>query len=128
MLDAISQLNEVPEQLHNLGLSNGKPIRAYGSHALLSFTYNLNALDSLQPVLGGYKEIFLGASQIFFEGETFIDVFKKDEYAEERLVLPYYPFKSKEEWKLAKFMETSGLSMAQNQEFLELPLVLFFHQ
>jgi hypothetical protein len=66
---------------------------------------------------------FPGASQAFGKGETFLDIFDKDEHADRRNNSPYYPFATQPEWELASFLLKSGLSMAQTDEFLKLELV-----
>jgi hypothetical protein len=62
-------------------------------------------------------------SKVFGKGETFMDVFNKDDYADIWNDNLYYPFASQAEWKLASFLLQSGLSMAQTDEFLKLDLV-----
>jgi len=70
-----------------------------------------------------YSVPFPGASQAFGKGETFLDIFNKDNYADMRNDNLYYPFATQEEWKLSSFLLRSGLSMAQTDEFLKLDLV-----
>ena len=70
-----------------------------------------------------YSIPFLGASQTFGKGETFLDIFNKDNYADKRNDNLYYPFATQPEWELASFLLKSGLSMAQTDEFLRLDLV-----
>ena len=70
-----------------------------------------------------YTEFFPGASEVFGQGETFMDLFDKDEHAEQRTVNLYYPFASQPEWELASFLLKSGLSMAATDQFLKLQLV-----
>ena len=70
-----------------------------------------------------YTEHFCGASKIFGEGETFMDIFDKDGNAENQKMNLYYPFTSQTEWELASFLLKSGLSMVATDEFLKLQLV-----
>lgn len=68
-------------------------------------------------------ECFLGASEVFGQGETYMDLFDEDEYAEMRKKIPYYPFASQPEWEVASYLLKSGLSMVATDEFLKLQLV-----
>jgi hypothetical protein len=70
-----------------------------------------------------YSVPFPGASQTFGKAETFMGIFDKDDYADERNSNLYYPFATQQEWKLASFLLKSGLSMVQTDEFLRLELV-----
>jgi len=70
-----------------------------------------------------YTELFPGASDIFGKGETFIDLFDGNEYAESWKKNVYYPFASQPEWELALYLLKSGLSMAATDEFLNLQMV-----
>ena len=70
-----------------------------------------------------YTEFFSRASKVFGQGETFMDLFDKDEHAEQRTVNLYYPFASQPEWELASYLLNSGLSMAVTVQFLKLQLV-----
>ena len=66
---------------------------------------------------------FSGASEVFGQGNTYMDLFNEDEYAERRKTIPYYPFASQPEWEMASYLLKSGLSMAAMDEFLKLQLV-----
>ena len=57
------------------------------------------------------------------KGLTFLELFDKDKYAEQRTRNLYFPFASEEEWQLAAFLLKSGLSMSSIGEFLKLKLV-----
>jgi hypothetical protein len=70
-----------------------------------------------------YSVPFPDASQTFGKAETFMGIFDKDDYADERNSNLYYPFATQQEWKLASFLLKSGLSMVQTDEFLRLELV-----
>lgn len=54
---------------------------------------------------------------------TFMDGFDGDEYAFHCKDLPYDPFQSHEEWKLASFLLRSNLSMKKLDEFFNLNIV-----
>jgi hypothetical protein len=70
-----------------------------------------------------YTEYFPGVSEVFGQGDTYMDLFDEDEYAERRKTIPYYPFASQPEWEMASYLLKSGLSMAATDEFLKLQLV-----
>ena len=70
-----------------------------------------------------YIEYFSGASEVFGQGETYMDLYDKDEYAERRKKIPYYPFASQPEWEMGSYLLKSGLSIAATDEFLKLQLV-----
>lgn len=65
------------------------------------------------------------ASQTCGQGETFLDLFKKDPFSEKRVAFPYYPFASKDEWELAYFLLRSDLSMNAQNSLLQTKLVRF---
>jgi hypothetical protein len=77
------------------------------------------------PPFPFYFVPFPGASQAFGKGETFLDIYNKDDYADKRNDNLYYPFATQSEWELASFLLKSGLSMAQTDEFLKPELVCF---
>jgi hypothetical protein len=70
-----------------------------------------------------HTDFFPGASKVFGEGETYMDLFDEDEYANERTANLYHPFASQSEWELASYLLKSDLSMAAINEFLNLQLV-----
>ena len=70
-----------------------------------------------------YTESFLGSSEVFGYGETYVDLFNKDEYADVRQTNLYYPFASQPEWELASFLLKSDLSRVAIDQFLKLQLV-----
>ena len=72
-----------------------------------------------------FQEFYPGASRTFGTGQTFIDIFDSDKFAEQREQFPYYPFSSKHEWELASFLLRSGLSMAAIDKFFKLQLVSY---
>jgi hypothetical protein len=79
------------------------------------------------PPFPFYSVPFPGASQAFGKGETFLDIYNKDDYADKRNDNLYYPFATQSEWELASFLLKSGLSMAQTDEFLKLEQVMMFY-
>ena len=84
----------------------------------------VDAMDAVDPKQDTtYAELFPGASESFGKGETFIDLFNGDEYAENQKTNLYYPFTSQQEWELASFLLKSGLSMVVMDEFLKLQIV-----
>lgn len=56
-------------------------------------------------------------------GETFIDKFDQDRFAEERKQNLYYPFADRDDWEVGYWLLNSGLSMAAINKFLSLRLV-----
>ena len=70
-----------------------------------------------------HTEFYRGAALIVGQGQTFMDIFDKDQYAANRKENIYYPFKSQSEWELASFLLKSDLSMAATDEFLKLQSV-----
>jgi len=70
-----------------------------------------------------HTEFFLGSSKVFGNGETFLDLFNEDEYADARQPNLYYPFASQPEWELASFLLKSDMSRVAIDEFLKLQLV-----
>ena len=56
-------------------------------------------------------------------GETFMDKFDQDRFAEERKQNIYYPFADRDDWEMGYWLLNSGLSMAAINKFLSLKLV-----
>jgi hypothetical protein len=70
-----------------------------------------------------YREEYVGASQEFGTGLTFMDGFDLDEFSDHRRKNLYYPFATKGDWEMASFLLRSGLSMAKIDDLLKLQLV-----
>jgi hypothetical protein len=70
-----------------------------------------------------HTEYFLGASEVFGKGDTYMDLFNEDDHAAARERNLYYPFASHPEWELASFLLKSDLSRGMIDEFLKLQLV-----
>jgi hypothetical protein len=70
-----------------------------------------------------HTDFFQGSSKVFGNGETCLDLFDEDEYAEARQTNLYYPFASQPEWELASFLLKSDLSRVAIDQFLKLQLV-----
>ncbi|KAJ7030184.1 hypothetical protein C8F04DRAFT_1211785 [Mycena alexandri] len=68
-------------------------------------------------------EYFKGASRTFGRGTTFMDLFDKDEYAEQRKDNVYYPFSTGDEWEFASFISRSNMSTRSIDELLNLRLM-----
>lgn len=66
---------------------------------------------------------FEGDAQIFNVGQMFLDRFNLDAYSLQHKMNLYYPFAIQKEWKLAKYLLCSSLSMAQIDKFLNLDTV-----
>lgn len=65
------------------------------------------------------------AASVYGQGKTFMDEFRKDEFAHcrEETGNMYYPFASSAEWELGSFLLRSPLSMADTDKFLKLDMV-----
>ena len=65
------------------------------------------------------------AAAVYGQGKTFMDEFRKDEFADcrEETGNVYYPFASRAEWELGSFLLRSSLSMADTDQFLKLDVV-----
>ena len=70
-----------------------------------------------------YTKFYPEAALVLGRGQTFMDLFDEDEYAEKRVENLYYPFATLPEWELVSFLLKSDLSMAATDEFLKLQLV-----
>lgn len=75
------------------------------------------------PIFPFFKETHPTASTVYGRGQTFMDIFNKDEHSTKREQQLYYPFASRDEWELASFLLRSHLSMASIDKFLKLKLV-----
>ncbi|KIJ12445.1 hypothetical protein PAXINDRAFT_14769 [Paxillus involutus ATCC 200175] len=70
---------------------------------------------------------FNSAAKVYQAGETFLDRFNLDACAPQRRNNIYYPFASRVEWDMAKYLLCSSLSMAKIDEFLKLDLIKYLH-
>ncbi|KAF9455249.1 hypothetical protein BDZ94DRAFT_1180388, partial [Collybia nuda] len=70
-----------------------------------------------------YVEEYEGAAKTFGVGTSFMAEFDRDKFAKERVENLYYPFASRDEWKLAAFLLRSDLSMSAIDELLSLGLM-----
>lgn len=85
---------------------------------------NVDPLPDEDPTLPPFfTEFFPGASSVFGQGETFMDIFDRDEHAEKRQANLYYPFASQPEWELASYLLKSNLTVSATDEFLGLQMV-----
>lgn len=66
---------------------------------------------------------FPGAAKTYGRAKSFMDKFNDDRYSGFRTTNIYYPFMSKNEWELASFLLSSGLSMRKIDDFLRLKMV-----
>ncbi|KAI6022462.1 hypothetical protein BKA83DRAFT_4464045 [Pisolithus microcarpus] len=73
-------------------------------------------VDSLGRVLVTFPR----AAEIFEGGETFLTRFELDPYSVCRRLVPFYPFANLDDWRVANFLLTSGLSMRALDKFLSL--------
>lgn len=73
--------------------------------------------------LSFHADFFPESAKVFGNGDTFLDLFDEDEYAEARRTNLYYPFASRPEWELASFLLKSDLSRVAIDQFLKLQLV-----
>ncbi|KAI6020823.1 hypothetical protein BKA83DRAFT_4494658 [Pisolithus microcarpus] len=70
--------------------------------------------------LGRVFITFPHAAKIFEGRETFLTQFKLDPYLVHWCLIPFYPFSNLDDWKVANFLLTSGLSMRALDKFLSL--------
>ena len=70
-----------------------------------------------------FIDSYIGAGATFGRGETFMDGFDADAFAELRKSHPFYPFSSQKEWELGCWLYNSGLSLASINSFFALELV-----
>ena len=76
-----------------------------------------------QLCLRRFMETFKGCGKTFPGGKTFMDKFRKDQYAEERRENIYYPWASKQEWAFASWLLHSRLSIVAINSLLSLDIV-----
>ena len=67
-----------------------------------------------------FVEVYEGSAKTYGEGTTFLTQFDSDRFSRERIDNLYYPFASRDEWKLASFLLNSNLSMRAIDAFLSL--------
>lgn len=75
---------------------------------------------------GPCRAYYPGAARVVGKANTALDDFNEDTYAKERSTNLYYPWSSREEWQLARFLLGSSMSLAEIDEYLRLELVSFF--
>jgi len=68
-------------------------------------------------------EEFADAAHDWGAGETFMEKFDLDDFANQYKQNLYYPFASQEDWEMAAFLLQSGMSMALIDDFLKLQIV-----
>jgi hypothetical protein len=67
---------------------------------------------------------FPGAAKTYGRTKSFMDKFNDDQYSAFRTTNVYYPYTGKNEWELASFLLSSGLSMRKIDNFLQLKMVI----
>ncbi|KIJ13948.1 hypothetical protein PAXINDRAFT_13271 [Paxillus involutus ATCC 200175] len=72
---------------------------------------------------GRFVEMFTGCAEFFPGGKTFMDVFREDQYTEQRQENLYFPWASKEEWAFVSWLLCSRLSMAAIDSLLYLDII-----
>lgn len=82
---------------------------------------NLTADEDETPE--NYTEMYPGAARVYGKGETLMDIFDRDEFAEHRVDNFFYPFASRQEWEMASFLIRSNMSMVRINDFLGLSMV-----
>jgi hypothetical protein len=75
------------------------------------------------PGTGRFVETYEGCAETFPGGETFMDQFRNDQYAEQRRENIYFPWASRQEWHFASWLLRSRLSMAAIDGLLSLEIV-----
>ena len=76
-----------------------------------------------EAALPFFTEFFNGSSKVFGKGETYMDLYDEDEYADKRQANLHYPFACQPEWEVASFLLESDLSREAIDKFLKLQLV-----
>lgn len=66
---------------------------------------------------------YLGASEVFKSGTSFLNDFDADQFAPRRQENLFYPFGSEDEYHMGSFLLRSGMSMVSLDEFFKLNLV-----
>jgi transposase-like protein len=66
---------------------------------------------------------FPRAAETYGQTKSFMDKFDDDQFSELRKTNLYYLFMGKDEWELASFLLSSGLSMGKIDKFLRLKMV-----
>ena len=76
-----------------------------------------------------FTEVFLGCSDLYPGGLTFMDLFWQDEHAKEQQENLYFPFASADEWQFSSWCICSRLSMAAINLLLSLSIMsnCYFH-
>ncbi|KAI5983252.1 hypothetical protein EDD15DRAFT_2376651 [Pisolithus albus] len=75
------------------------------------------------PGTGRFFETYEGCVETFPGGETFMDQFWNDGYAEKRRENIYFPWASRQEWAFASWLLRSRLSMAAIDSLLSLEII-----
>lgn len=121
----ISQFAEVERPSCHASLEADAIMHNSDDHLHADFDNDFNPIDDdFGAAEGSLEERYEGAGMCYSEdGQTFLDLFDADEFAEYRNENLFYPFASKEEWEIADFLLRSPLSMAAIDMFLKLPLV-----
>ncbi|KAI5984418.1 hypothetical protein EDD15DRAFT_2177214 [Pisolithus albus] len=86
----------------------------------------VNAYESQREQLSGSRrfiETYEGCAEMFPGGETFMDQFRNDQYAEKRRENIYFPWASRQEWEFASWLLRSRLSMAAIDNLLSLEII-----
>ncbi|KIJ21098.1 hypothetical protein PAXINDRAFT_65659 [Paxillus involutus ATCC 200175] len=71
--------------------------------------------------------MFNSATKVYQAGETCLDCFNLDACAPQHRNNIYYPFTSRVEWNMAKYLLCSSLSMAKIDKFLKLDSIKSLH-
>lgn len=79
--------------------------------------------SSSDPTSGFIRDVYPESGMVCEQGDSFMDTFNNDNFAEERQENIYYPFASQEEWELASFLLQANISMAMIDKFLALSIV-----
>jgi hypothetical protein len=122
-LQPTSHHNVGPQELENFNVNfpdNGSfdMLQSYGDIEMATPQDTPSNFDTFE-----YREEFIGASQTFGLGTTFMGNFDLDKYSGLRQENLYYPFASRDDWEMAAFLLRSGLSMAKIDDFLKLQVV-----
>ena len=111
------------------------PVNAASGDPPVGEEFDNQAFDDIQPAVESqgppqsshpdnlFCHTFPGAAQAYGVGPTFMDNFDIDRHARERRGNLYYPFASRQDWEVAEFLLSSGMSMARIDRFLHLESV-----
>ncbi|KAH9018763.1 hypothetical protein EDB85DRAFT_2075891 [Lactarius pseudohatsudake] len=91
--------------------------------ALSAYTDDLQRRTVQRALLASRNQYHPRSSFIYGQKPNTLERTAGDSFAHRRAINPYYPFQSREEWGLARFLARSSLSQSEIDEFLKLEWV-----